>query len=223
MGRTRIQAVALVVLFSAGIGVMAVQASPTCQRFVRTYVTVPVRNRVSKATELAWAKWRVGHPNWKPRPGVTRPKYLMSRKEALDKVEFACEVPTTPSKLDLLLTPADFGPPPVVDLTPMETTQLVFPDLIPPEVAEFSPVAGSPEFPVAAPPGGVPDTPGFFVSPNNPPVVSGRGPALPVGPIEPLEPLVPIVPTPEPASFFLMTLGMAGAWVLWIRRNRVAV
>ena len=51
MGLARIQTVALAGLFSAGVGVLAVQTSPTCQRIVRNYVMVPVRNRVSKATD----------------------------------------------------------------------------------------------------------------------------------------------------------------------------
>jgi hypothetical protein len=205
MGHTRIQVVALAALFSAGIGVMAVQASPTCQRFVRTFVTVPVRNRVSKATALAWAKWRVEHPNWKPKPGVTRPKYLMSRKEQLDKMAFACEAPTIPSKTDMLFTPADFnGPPPAPDLPPMETTQLTIPDLIPPVVMESPPFAAQPD---------VPSGPGIFIPPYIPPVFTGPLPKVPLSP--------PIGPVPEPPSSFLVVLGMAGAWLFWMRRARL--
>lgn len=203
MGHTRIQVVALAVLFSAGIGVMAVQASPTCQRFVRNYVTVPVRNRVSKATALAWAKWRVEHPNWKPKPGVTRPKYVMTRKEQMDKVAFACEAPTIPSTTDLLFTPADFPvPPPKLDLTPMETTEVVYPNLIPPVVTEAPPIMSPPA---------LPEGPAIFIPPYIPPVFDGPMPKTP--------PIPPILPTPEPPSFFLVILGMAGGWLFWMRRT----
>ena len=207
MGHTRIQVVALAALFSAGIGVMAVQTSPTCQRFVRTYVTVPVRNRVSKATALAWAKWRVEHPNWKPKPGVTRPKYLMSRKEQLEKVGFACEAPTIPSTVDVLFPPADGVPPPVVDLTPMETTEVTFPDLIPPVVMESPPFAGTPP--------DVPSGPGIFIPPYIPPVFTGPLPKVPISPPP------PPTPVPEAPSFFLVLLGMAGGWIFWMRRARL--
>jgi PEP-CTERM motif len=211
MGRTRIKVALLGVFLVVGAGVMAVQASPQCQKFVKTFVTTPVRNRVSKATEIAWAKWRVEHPNWKPKPGVTRPKYKMSRQEALDKVAFACEVPTTPSKTDMFFTPADFEVPPVIANPPtefMETTQLMFPDLIPPVVSEFT----SP--PIST---DIPAIPGIFIPPYVPPVFSGRGPINSLGGDEPP---VTFAETPEPASFFLMTVGMAGAWFLWLRRER---
>jgi hypothetical protein len=168
-------------------------------------VTVPVRNRVSKATALAWAKWRVEHPNWKPKPGVTRPKYTMSRKEQLEKVAFACEAPTVPSQTDMLFTPADFGPaPPVLNLTPMETTQVTFPDLIPPVVMESPPFATVPD---------IPSGPGIFIPPYIPPVFVGPLPKVPLTP--------PIGPVPEPPSFFLVVLGMAAGWIFWLRRVRL--
>jgi hypothetical protein len=216
MGRTRIRVVVLAVLFTVGAGVIAVQASPQCQRFVKTYVTTPVRNRVSKATEIAWAKWRVEHPNWKPKPGVTRPKYKQSRQETMDKVAFACEVPSTPAQIDLLFTPADFEPPPVINWTPtptetMETTEVTFPDLIPPVVAENTPIFGVPN---------IPDVPGLYVPPFNPPVGSGRSPAVPLTP--PGTP-TPIAATPEPSSFFLVVLGMASGWFFWLRRTGATV
>src|SRR5665213_3571413 len=107
--RIRLQFAALLfILLPATAGVIAVHASATCERFVRTYVTKPVRNRVSQTTADAWAAWRVAHPNWKPKPNVHRPKYVMTREEAVQKVNFACTVATIPSDLDLLFTPADF-------------------------------------------------------------------------------------------------------------------
>src|SRR5664280_2638919 len=132
--RIRVQVAFLFfILLPASIGVVAVHASATCERFVRTYVTKPITNRVSQTTADAWAVWRVAHPNWKPKPGVHRPKYVMTREEAVQKVNFACSVPTIPSDSDLFFTPADFDvPPPIVVLPPMDTTQINFPDAVPP-------------------------------------------------------------------------------------------
>ena len=139
--RTRVQVAFLMfILLPAAVGVVAVHASATCERFVRTYVTRPVRNAVSKQTLSAWAKWKIGHPDWKPKPNVHRPKYVMTREEAVQKVEFACSVPTTPSELDTLFMPADFdAPPPIIRIPEMDTTQINFPDQVPPEVAELMP------------------------------------------------------------------------------------
>ena len=58
MSKTRIRiqvAVLAFILVPAAAGVLAVHASATCERFVRNYVTRPVRNRVSKQTAEAWA------------------------------------------------------------------------------------------------------------------------------------------------------------------------
>src|ERR1039458_7122109 len=103
--RIRIQAAVVVfILLPAAAGVLAVHASATCERFVRTYVTKPVRNRVSKTTADAWAKWRLAHPNWKPNPNLHRPKYVMTQDEAVQKVAFACTIPEVPSTTDILLS-----------------------------------------------------------------------------------------------------------------------
>ena len=106
--RMRVQVAGLVfILLPAVGGVVGVHASATCEKFVRTYVTKPVRNKVSKQTLEAWKKWGEGHPNWKPNPNVHRPKYVMTQEEALQKVEFACSVPTEPATLDVWFKPAD--------------------------------------------------------------------------------------------------------------------
>jgi hypothetical protein len=137
--RIRIQiAVLAFILLPATLGVVAVHASATCERFVRTYVTKPVRNRLSKETADAWAAWRIAHPNWKPNANSRRPKYVMTRDEAVQKVEFACAVPTIPTDGDLFFTPADLAAPPMIDLPPMET-QVTIPDVVPPEIAELTP------------------------------------------------------------------------------------
>jgi len=167
--RIRIQvAVLIFILLPAVTAVVAVHASATCQRFVRTYVTKPVRNRVSKTTADAWAAWRLAHPNWKPNPNLHRPKYVMTRDEAVQKVEFACSAETEPTTLDLFFTPADFDvPPPVVDLHAMETTQIEFPELVPPEVAEITPNE-FPVFPLIPPrPPLTPQIPGLVPEPGS--------------------------------------------------------
>lgn len=198
--RIRIQSVVLaLVLLPATAGVVAIHASAACQRFVRTYVSTPVRNRVSKATAAAWAKWRVGHPNWKPNPTVQRPKYVMTRKEVMQKVDFACDVPNVPSVINTLLTTNDDGGElPIADLQ-MDSSQVVFPDAIPPQVAEITPtdypiLPVPPYVPVV--PGGTIDTP---VPPNTPPVITDV--------------------TPEPASWLLVMSGMGVFGYLLYWRN----
>src|SRR6476619_6097961 len=109
ISRVRIQFVVLVfLLLPATAGVLAIHASAACERFVKTYVTKPVRNRLSKQTAEAWAAWRLAHPNWKPNPNSRRPKYVMTREETVNKVEFACAVDTDPSRLDMVLQPVGY-------------------------------------------------------------------------------------------------------------------
>ena len=140
--RIRIQIAALAfILLPASVGILAVHASATCERFVRTYVTTPVRNKVSKQTAEAWAAWRTAHPNWKPNPNIHRPKYVMTREEAVEKVNFACSIPTEPVNLDLIFTPASFAAPPVITSLPnMEIAETLLPVELPPQVVQVMPV-----------------------------------------------------------------------------------
>jgi hypothetical protein len=199
--RIRIQAAVVVfILLPAAAGVLAVHASATCERFVRTYITKPVRNRVSKTTADAWDKWRLAHPNWKPNPNIHRPKYIMTKNESVQKVEFACSVPIIPSTLDLLFTQVNLEPPPpIINFPPMENTQVTFPDEIPPEVAELTPEDTWPPL-------------GPFV----PPILGGP-------PLTGVVPLVPLVPpeTPpvvgdvsEPSSLLLAGTGVGFLCIL---------
>jgi hypothetical protein len=199
--RTRIQtAVLAFILLPAAVGVVAVHASQTCERYVRTYVSKPVRNQVKKATVVAWAKWRAEHPNWKPNPKAQRPKYIMTQEEAVNKLEFACAIPTDPADLDLLFTPADFETPPeFVYIPPAEGTQITFPDEVPPEVAEIPPGATEPFQPYVPP----------ILGSTPPP---GTVPILPV--IVPPPP--PVGTVPEPPSLLLAALG-AGLVGLMVR------
>ena len=191
--RVRLQiGVLLFVLLPAATGVIAVHASATCERFVRTYVTKPVRNRVSKTTAEAWAKWRLAHPNWKPNPAVHRPKYVMTRDEAVNKVAFACTVPEVPTNTELFFKTADLeGPPPVVELPPMDSTQISFPNEIPPEVAEVTPESGPPLATLIPPALGSPPT--LQLPPPPPPVGGG---------------------VPEPMSLLLVASGVCALWLL---------
>jgi hypothetical protein len=192
--RIRIQAAVVVfILLPAAAGVLAVHASATCERFVRTYITKPVRNRVSKTTADAWTKWRVAHPNWKPNPNIHRPKYLMTKDESVQKVDFSCTVPIIPSTIDLLFSKVDLDvPPPIINFPPKESTQITFPDELPPEVAELTPEDSWPPLGPFVPPilGGPPTT-------TNVPLVPLVPPENPVG------------DTPEPSSLLLAGTGLA--------------
>lgn len=249
MGHTRIYLTALTALMlPAGAGVMTVQASPTCEKFVKTYVSTPVRNRVSKATAVAWAKWREGHPNWKPNPKVTRPRYKMSQREILKKVDFACQVPTDPEALDMAFTPVEVNPPTpkLKEASDVDTTDVTVPDTIPPLVAELPPsernflppqtaavpffpatFGGAPVPPVGAPPvqvstPGVPSTP--TGSPNTPTAPGSPSspdtPSSPGTPIVPETPVAPVSPVPEPSSLVLILTGVGWGGVTRVRRVR---
>lgn len=188
--RLRIQIVALAfILLPAVGGVLAVRASADCERFVRNYITKPVRNRVSPETAAAWAKWRVGHPNWKPNPRVSRPKYVMSREEAVDKVAFACSVPVAPATDDQLLKISELEPPaPIIDLSKMNPTQIAIPEDVLPEVAEIT-------WPALGP----------FV----PPILGATIPNAPGIPAVPVS-----GPVPEPSSLLLAGSGLVGMLLL---------
>jgi hypothetical protein len=193
--RIRLQAAALAfILLPAAVGVVAIRASATCERFVRTYVTKPIRNRVSKTTAEAWAQWRIGHPNWKANPNLHRPRYLMNRQEAVQKVDFACAMPLIDTSIDGLFAETEI-PPPIVNFPPMEGTQIAFPNEIPPEVSELTPDDSWPPLAPFVPPvlGG---------SPTN----GGGGPVFPIVP--PTSPVGGSVP--EPSTLLLVGTGLAG-------------
>jgi hypothetical protein len=195
-----IQAAALAfIMLPAAAGIVAVRASATCERFVRTYVTKPVSNRVSKTTAEAWAKWRIQHPNWRPNPNLHRPKYVMNREESVQKVEFACSVPLIDTLYDGLF-PESNVPPPIVNFPPLTATQVTFPNELPPEVAELTPEESWPPLAPFVPPilGGPPTGAGVPVFPVVPP-----GGPPPVG-----------GPAAEPASLLLVGTGLGGMWLI---------
>lgn len=189
--RIRIQVAALAfIMLPAVAGVVAVRASATCERFVRTYVTKPVRNRVSEATAEAWAKWRTAHPNWKPNPKLHRPKYVMTREESVQKVAFACSVPLIDTAATQMFPP---NPPPMLNFSRMQPPEIQLEDAIPPEVADVTPVDEWPPLEQYVPPVlNEPVPPGGIVFPIIPP----GGPPIP-GEV------------PEPASLLLVATGLA--------------
>lgn len=162
ISRVRIQvAVLIFLLLPATAGVLAIHASAACERFVRTYVTKPVRNRVSKQTAEAWAAWRLAHPNWRPNPNSHRPKYVMTREESVNKINFACAVDTDPTSLDLMLQPVDYDRPPQFVELPAMTTELQLPNPTAPAVTELAELT-----PITIPPMNV-EIPGPVPEPNS--------------------------------------------------------
>lgn len=136
------------ILMPAAAGVLAVHASATCERFVRTYLTKPVRNTLSKQTAQAWALWRIGHPNWKANPKVQRPRYVMTRDDAVEKVAFACSIPMIDAETKSIVAPS--APPPIVVLPAMAGPAIEFPELASPKVAAMTPLT---DLPPVSPPG----------------------------------------------------------------------
>jgi hypothetical protein len=199
--RFRIHIAALTfIMMPAVAGIVAVNASATCERFVRTYVTKPVRNRVSKTTAEAWREWGIAHPNWKPNPNLHRPKYVMNREESVEKVDFACAVPLIDQSMDGLFAGTD-GPP-LLNFQPMEATQITFPDEIPPEVAELTPEETWPPLGPLVPPI-LGSSPGGEVFPAVPPGGTITGGAV-----------------SEPASLVMVGTGLAMICLMLAMRLR---
>jgi hypothetical protein len=235
--RIRIPSIVLAaVLIALAIGAVAVHASPACQRLVRTYITVPVRNRVSKATALAWARWRTGHPNWKSNPKVQRPRYAMTTQEAMDKVNFACETPAIPFEADSARTP----------LALLARTPLALEDTSPDvDLLDFSesPIAFQSGTPSAFPDGilmeDMPSQAGEvmpdsvanswpFSASSIPPVLSSGPPSIGVPssstgvpsspPIVSSESTPAIGVTAEPSTLLLVASGIGAGWLFCRQR-----
>jgi hypothetical protein len=148
----------------------------------------------------------------------------MSQKEQIEKVAFACQVPTEPRYLEAIFVPSDLTPPPsdatlppVEDQPPFETANLVFPGEIPPMQTPQPPFADAVYPPsVYAPPFlppvfATPPFPGVSTSSTPPPGSAGTPPAVP--PVVP-----PVAPVPEPTSWALLGTGLVSL-VAFARRT----
>ena len=188
----RVPLVLLVTAAAISLGVVGVQASTQCVRFITKKVR---RHKVSAATAARWAAWDKAHPNWHPRK---------SPAETLAQLDFACAVPMIEKPVDgdlppLELTgfnfPTDFelpppDAPPVVAMN--EPPQNLFPDQ--PPTSLVSPPIYSPQYtsPFGPPP--PPPTTGRSVQPT------GAGLA------------------PEPSSWMLLVTSMLAIGTLYYRR-----
>jgi hypothetical protein len=199
-----------------GVGIIApvaISELPQCQKTVQTIVTKLKKNTVTQKTLQAWAAWRIGHPNWKPKPGVTRPKYIKVTEPANITYDVACETlfpPTPPSQITFTFPPEDM--PPAFDLPPMpppDITSLLPPDT--PPVIDLPPDEEDDDW------GG-----GGFI----PPVFGGGGYPHkhhhhhhPYPPIPP----PPMAPTPEPGTLLLTLSGVLGIVAFRLKKQSTMV
>jgi hypothetical protein len=159
---------------SVGIGTLGVHASTDCQHLFRAYqdqLAKHLHHKVSPETLVRWAAWNKAHPHYHP-----------TRKEAVDKINFVCQVPVNDEAIADALPPIDLPPmmPTMTDtFTAPAQPNVVVSNLVPPDNPEQSPTA-EPIFPPVYYPG----PPTFFVG-STPPVS-------------------PLAPTPEPSSIVLM-------------------
>lgn len=200
----RVPLVLLTTAAAVSLGVVGVQASTECVRFIQNKVR---RNhKVSAATAARWAAWNKAHPNWHPKP---------TPKETLAQIDFACKVPLDektppmdalpPVELGKFGIPIDMSTPPE-PTTPVEIASSVPPaDLFPshPGNDVVSPPIYAPEFPVLF--GPIP------VFAGQPPVLSAQPPSTPLS-----------TPTPEPAGWVLMATAALATGGIVMRRNQAA-
>ena len=110
----RIPLATLVTVVAVSLGVVGVQASTQCVRFIQK-----VRHhKVSAATAARWAEWDKAHPNWHPRK---------TPKETLAQLDFACQVPLEVKPVDGDLPPLEIAgfDLPLELLPPPETPAIV--------------------------------------------------------------------------------------------------
>ena len=191
----RVPLVLLVTAAAISLGVVGVQASTSCVRFITKKVR---HHKVSAATAARWAAWDKAHPNWHPKK---------SAAETLAQLDFACAVPMIENPVD-------------GDLPPLQLTALVFPtdfELPPPEAPPLVAMNETPQnlFPdqpsmsLVSPPIFPPQYPSLF------------GPPPPPPPSRSVQPTSPGL-TPEPSSWMLLVTSMLAIGTLAYRRPQPA-
>ncbi len=176
---------------SVGVGTVGVHASTDCQHLFRAYqdqLAKHLHHKVSPETLARWAAWNKAHPHYRP-----------TKKEAMDKIDFVCQVPMDDAGMADGLTPVALPPvlPSMMDTfsAPSQPTVIVS-NLVPPDNPVEPPVA-NPIYP-----------PVYY--PGPPTIFSGETPPTP-----------PIGPTPEPSSLLLMATAV-GLMSGLIYRNRTS-
>lgn len=186
----RVPLVLLVTAAAVSLGVVGVQASTQCVRFIRQKVR---HHKVSAATAARWAVWDKAHPKWHPK---------RTPQETWDKLNFACEVPVEEKaatdmlpapQLTAMVLPLEMSAPP--DVPTVVALNQPPPDLFPDEPSDslVSPPIYSPQYPALF---------GQLPPPNN------NGPPPPPS------------STPEPSAWVLMATAIfAMSGLIW-KRNR---
>lgn len=167
------------VVASVGIGTVGVHASTDCQHLFSAYknqLAKHLRHKVSPETLARWAAWNKAHPHYRPTP-----------KEAMDKIDFVCQVPVDNSALSEDLPPVELPPmlPSMMDtFAAPSQPNIVVANLVPPDNPTQPPLADP-----IYPPVYFPGVPSNFTT-NSAPVP-------------------PMAPTPEPASLLLMATALS--------------
>lgn len=180
--KLRIPLFLLLVIASIGVGTVGVHASTDCQHLFRAYqdqLAKHLHHKVSKETLVRWAAWNKAHPHYRP-----------TKKEAMDKIDFVCQVPVADAAISENLPPVDLPPmfPSMMDtFSAPAPPNVVVSSLVPPDNPELPPVA-DPVFP-----------PVYY------PTVIGGVPSP--------------APTPEPASVLLMATALGLLSVLIYRKR----
>jgi len=190
----RIPLLITLVVASVGIGTVGVHASTDCQHLFRAYekqLTKHLHHKVSPETLTRWAAWNKAHPHYRP-----------TKKEALDKIDFVCQVPVDNEAIAQDLPPVSLPPvlPAMTDTFTVPPPNVVVSSLVPPDNPVQPPIA-NPEFGPVYYPG--------------PPSIFGGNTA----------PVPPTSPTPEPASLLLMTtaVGLLAGLVFWKRQQSLGL
>jgi len=147
----RVPLVLVVTAAAISLGVVGVQASTECVRFITKKVR---HHKVSAATAARWAAWDKAHPNWHPKK---------TPAETLAQLDFACAVPVIQKPVD--------GDLPPIQLTAFEFAPPLLPPDAPPMVAMNEPPIfnDAPPMSLVTPPIFAPQYPTLMGGPPAPP------------------------------------------------------